>query len=191
MSKDIREMIDRVKNFKQFMNEEIGSKIKTGVGFIYQQHPELTNIGTPEQYSQYLETIFPNSKIKDIVYHSSPNKIEKFKESMFGTYFSYSPIQGAYGNVVNSVLLNVENPLIKPKPEDSVETKELYNKEYRSYNNPTHFSSDEIVVYKYDSSIESSTVTKEGVQIKVRNPEQIHVLGSKQDMEGFKNFVKK
>lgn len=32
---------------------------------------ELNTIGTEEQYSQYLNTIFPDSKIKDIVYHGS------------------------------------------------------------------------------------------------------------------------
>ena len=182
MSEDIRQMIDKVKNFKQFVNKD--------VGFVFQQHPELANVGTPEQYSKYLETIFPNSKIKDIVYHSSHNKIENFRDNMFGIYFSYSPIQGGgYGNIINSGLINVENPLIKPKPEDSIETKELYNKDLRTYNNPSSFSSDGIGAYKYDASIESSTVTKEGVQIKVRNQEQIHILGSKDDVTKFKEFV--
>ena len=191
MSKEIREMIDKVKNFKQFMNEEIGGKIKTGVDFIYQQHNELANIGAPEQYSQYIESIFPNSKIKDIVYHSGPNKIETFRENMFGIYFSYSPIQSTYGNIINCVLLNIENPLIKPKPEDSSAVKDIYNKEYRNYNNPTSFSSEGVGTYKYDASIETSTVAKEGVQIRVRTPKQIHILGSKQDVEEFKNFIKK
>lgn len=188
MSKEMKKFIKTA--IREFLNENIDSKNKSGIDLAFKQHPELANIGTPEQYSQYLETIFPNSKIKDIVYHSSPSKIEKFRESMFGTYFSYSPMHGQYGNVVNIALLNVKNLLIKPKPEDSAETKELYNKDYRAYNSPTSFSSDGIGTYKYDASIESSTVTKERVQIKIRNPEQIHVLGSKQDIEGFKNFVK-
>ena len=191
MNEDIRKMIDKVKNFKEIVNENIGVNIKSGVNLLYQQYPELSNIGTQEQYSQYIDTIFPNSKIKNIFYHSSPNKIEKFRDSLFGTYFSYSPIQGTYGNVINCVLLNINNPLIKPKPEDNSEVKEIYNKEYRNYNNPSSFSPEGIRTYKYDASIESSTVTKEGVQIRVRTPEQIHILGSKQDIEGFKNFIKK
>ena len=142
-----------------------------------------------EIYSQYLDTIFPDSKVKDIVYHASSNKIERFRENMFGVYFSYSPIKGVYGDINNTVLLNITNPLIKPKPEDSVEIKEVYNKDYRAYNNPTSFTSDGLSIYKYDASIESSTVTKEGVQIKVRTPEQIHILGSEQDLIKFKEFV--
>ncbi|HBA36657.1 TPA: hypothetical protein DCZ15_02160 [Candidatus Falkowbacteria bacterium] len=163
-------------------------QIKEGVDFAFEQNPELAEIGTKEQYSEYLDTIFPDSKVRDIVYHASSNKIEKFRDNMFGTYFSYSPIQGVYGDVINNVLLNIKSLLIMPKPEDSTEEKVIYDKEYRSYNNPS-FSPEGARIYKYDASVESSTVTKEGIQIKVRNPEQIHILGSEQDIENFKKFV--
>jgi hypothetical protein len=188
MNEDIRKMIDKVKNFKQLVNEEIGGKIKTGVDFIYKHHPELTNIGTPEQYSQYLETIFPNSKVKEIVYHSSPNKIEKFRESYFGIYFAYSPItHGGYGSIVNAALLNIKNPLTLPK---NKEEWLAYDKEYRAYMNYTT-DAEGYRSFKYDGSIERSSVTNNGLQVRVRDPEQIHILGSKEDVEGFKNFVKK
>jgi len=161
---------------------------REGIDFVFEQNPNLARIGTKEQYQKYLKTIFPESKVQDIVYHASPNKIEKFREKMFGTYFSYSPIQGTFGDVVNSALLNLKSPLIKPKPEDSTEEKVIYDKEFRIYNNPS-FSPEGYPVYKYDASIEISTVTKEGVQIKVRNPEQIYILGSKQDKKNFAKFV--
>jgi len=161
---------------------------KEGVYFVFKQNPELANIGTMEQYSEYLDTIFPDSKIREIVYHVSSNQIEKFRDNMFGTYFSYSPVQGIYGDTIHNALLNIASLLIKPKPEDSTEEKVIYDKEYRSYNNPS-FSPEGDRIYKYDASVESSTVTKEGVQIKVRNPEQIHILGSAQDIENFKKFV--
>jgi hypothetical protein len=154
--------------------------IKPGVEELFDSNPELANIGTQEEYSQYLDTIFPDSKVKDIVYHASPSKIDNFRNSMFGTYFSYSPIKGVYGDIINRALLDVKNVLVKPEADDSVEIKEVYNKEIRRYNDND----------KYDSSIESSTVTKEGIQIKVKNPEQIHILGNKQDIEGFKNFTR-
>jgi len=169
--------------------EEYTSNIKPAVEEVFNSTSELASIGTPQQYSQYVSNVFPESKVKDIVYHSSPNKIEKFRDSLFGTYFSYSPIEGAYGDNVYSVILNVENPLVKPNREDSSEVKEVYNKDYRNYNNPISFSPEGVGEYKYDASIETSTVAKEGVQIKVRNPEQIHILGSKEDIEGFKNYV--
>lgn len=162
--------------------------IKEGIDFVFEQNPELAQIGTKEQYSEYLDTIFSDSKVRDIVYHTSHNKIEKFRDHMFGTYFSYSPIQGVSGDVVNCALLNVKNPLLLPKLEDNIEEKVIYDKEYRSYNNPS-FSLEGYPIYKYDASIEQSTVTKEGIQIKVRNPEQIHILGSSEDISKFKEYV--
>ena len=39
------------------------------IKLIFQSNPELASIGTLSQYSDYLSTIFPSSKIKDIVYH--------------------------------------------------------------------------------------------------------------------------
>ena len=149
---------------------------------LFKEVPEMASIGTSEQYSDYLATIFPSSKVKEIVYHSGRNKVEKFAERMFGTYFSYSPIEDTYGSVITKALIDVKNPLVRPKPTDSEEVKTIYDKEFRNYNNPSS---------PHDSSIEGSTVTKEGTQIKVKDPDQIHILGSKEDMEGFKKFPKK
>ena len=38
-----------------------------------------------QQYSQYLDTIFPDSKVKDIVYHGSHTKFDKFDKSLSGS----------------------------------------------------------------------------------------------------------
>lgn len=154
----------------------------SSVESFFDSHSELSSIGSLEQYYNYLKTIFPNSKVKDIVYHSSTNKIEKFRETMFGTYFSYSPIEGVYGNNIIRAIINVKNPLIKPKPTDSIEDKTIYDKEYRNYNNPSS---------PHDASIEGSTVNKEGIQIRIKDPNEIYILGSKEDIEGFKNFTNK
>ena len=45
--------------------------VKPGVSEVFEANPELTSIGTPAQYSQYLESIFPTSQVKDIVYHGT------------------------------------------------------------------------------------------------------------------------
>jgi hypothetical protein len=181
MSEDIRKMIDKLKNFNNSLNEGINGGFKPEIDVIYNEHSELNNLGTKEQYYQYLNTIFPESKIKEIVYHSSPNKFEEFEERFFGAYFSYSPLKYSYGGNIHKCLIDVKKPLIMPKSSDSPETKELYFKEYRNY----------LYDNKYDGSIETSSVTPEGKQVRVKSPEQIHILGSKKDVEGFKNFVKK
>ncbi len=47
------------------------NKIKEGVDFVFEQNPELAQVGSKEKYSEYLDTIFPESKVKDIVYHGT------------------------------------------------------------------------------------------------------------------------
>jgi hypothetical protein len=40
--------------------------IKEGVEDLFNANPELSTIGTQEQYSQYLDTVFPDSKVAEI-----------------------------------------------------------------------------------------------------------------------------
>jgi hypothetical protein len=174
---------------------QLAPTIKPGVPELFESNPELAKIGTPAQYSAYLDTIFPNSKEKDILYHSSSAKFEKFRESMFGISLSYSPLPYTYGENVYPVVVDVKNPLEAPL-DGTAEEKRIYNEEYREYNYPISTPDNQPVytpegyrAYKYDASIEQSSVTPEGVQIRVRRPEQIHILGTQKDIESFKAFV--
>jgi hypothetical protein len=58
--------------------------IKPGVEELFNENPELTSVGSQEQYSQYLNTIFPDSQVKDIVYHGTNNIFESFSKSKLG-----------------------------------------------------------------------------------------------------------
>jgi len=49
------------------------------VNLVFQQHPELSEIGPQTAYADYLHTIFPSSKIKEIIYHYTPNQFETFE----------------------------------------------------------------------------------------------------------------
>jgi hypothetical protein len=126
---------------------------------------ELSKI-TPEQkqqalqqYSQYLDTIFPDSQVKNIVYHSTNDKFEKFKIGDTGylgkgIYFFWDNIGKEKYNI--SAIINTTNP----------EIIDDYLNQKRSGDSILHI--DELIVFE---------------------PEQIHILGSKQDIEGFKEFV--
>ena len=138
---------------------------------------------TPQQkqqaqqlYSQYLDTIFPDSKVKDIVYHGTKGynkitgeelpKFEKFDKSFIGKgqglrsddmakgfYFGSYKIADRVGTRIIPAILNVQeenNTTVRRATED-FDTK-----------------GDVFVVFE---------------------PEQIHILGGKQDAEGFKRFV--
>lgn len=178
------------KLLRERLNESIGAK--SGIAFVFQQHPELARIGTPEQYVQYLATIFPNSKVKGIFYHGSPNKFSEFKDpspsGLSHIWFSEKPLENTYGENMYAVLLDIKNPLNEFDGEN-------YSKEISKYESPinpqwvdNHNSTGELPQYKYDGTIRASRVD-DGKSITVRNPKQIHILGSQKDLEGFKNFI--
>ncbi len=97
------------------------SIIKKGVDFVFEQNPELLKIGTKEQYSNYIDTIFPGSKIKDIVYHGTKQeKIENFEANFIE-------------NRKKDILKEITE--LKPSPEDLefLNSIDIYES---SYSNP-------------------------------------------------------
>lgn len=86
-----KELIDiKNKNAEQESKDEVvlGSvadeiltpTIKPGVPELFESNPELASISTPEQYSQYLDLIFSNSKVEEIddsLYNSVLNQLEQ------------------------------------------------------------------------------------------------------------------
>lgn len=55
--------------------DELIKPVKKGVTNIFNENPELATIGTEAEYSNYLDSIFPESKVKDIVYRGSEKGI--------------------------------------------------------------------------------------------------------------------
>jgi hypothetical protein len=67
-------------SYNQESNEQVLPQLKEGVSELFESNPELATIGTQEQYSQYLETIFPDSKVKEMdnsLYISVLNQLEQ------------------------------------------------------------------------------------------------------------------
>ena len=155
-----------------------------------------------QQYSQYLNTIFPDSKVKDIVYHGSIYDNKKFKDStrVTGHYFSTTPkeaLQHAQRQLPNpddavlyNILLNIKNPKVITKPIDY----EDLDTEAKIYKDDTVFGTDydSLIAEKveeYNTTYKTPESTWLEKQIVVFEPEQIHILGSKQDIEGFRKFL--
>jgi hypothetical protein len=169
---------------------------------LFNSNPELASIGTPQQYSQYLDTIFPDSKVKNIVYHGSIYDNKKFKDStrVTGHYFATTPkeaLQHAQRQLPNpedavlyNILLNIKNPKIIDKPIDY----EDLDTEAKIYSGDTVFGTnyDSIIAEKveeYNTAYKTPESTWLEKQIVVFEPEQIHILGNKQDITGFKEFI--
>jgi len=137
---------------------------------------------TPQQkqeaqqlYSQYLDTIFPDSKVKDIVYHSTSELFETFdklKQVSPGFYFTPNSKSAYFGrnDIIYAVILNVKNPISNYKEITEIAEQGTL---------------DAFIEKNYDGIVE----LQEKEEIIVFELEQIHILGSKQDIEGFKAFV--
>ena len=174
------------------------SEVKEGVSEVFSENPKLSNIGSEQQYSDYLDTIFPDSKVKEVLYHMTSMAGKKGIEekgrflkpgeegyqkadyaTTGGIYFTDntdydedtemygSPVTGAYGSAYVSAILNIKNPLVDLT---------------RSFGD----------ISKTELKDNDGFIgTNESKEIGVLEPEQIHILGSKQDIEGFKKFISK
>ena len=190
---NLQENIHRIKQVMGLILEgEETSEIKNSkVDYVFDNHPELSDIGTKEQYTQYLASIFPDSKVKDIMFHSSPNKFSQFKDpsssGLSHIWFSEEPLDDQFGPNVYSVVLDIKNPLSEQNPN--------YRKEISKYESPlnpdwinNYGTTGELPKFEYDGTIRGSRVDS-GKSVTVRNPNQIHILGSEKDIKQFKDFV--
>ncbi|MFA6273993.1 MAG: hypothetical protein WC662_02425 [Candidatus Paceibacterota bacterium] len=150
-----------------------------------------------ELYSKYLDTIFPDSKVKDIVYHRTGEKFDVFDKSKINktnaNRFYFSPFNtGRYGEYVIQAILNIKN-LAMPSNDEFINDLNKRHPEYTKgksqwFHLPSHIyvNADK---YGYDGVFEYEGTNDD--EYSVYHPEQIHILGSKQDIQNFKEFVSK
>ncbi len=109
-------------------------KIKEGVEFAFEKNPELEKIGSKEEYSKYLDTIFLDSKVKDILYHRSPEKIDVLNKAktkkINGNRFYFSPFNTRrYGQYYMQAILDIKN-LAEPYNEEFIKDVKKKHPEY-------------------------------------------------------------
>ena len=122
------------------------TETKKGVKEIFEENKELSEIGTEEQYSAYLNTVFPDSKVKDVVYRGGGTKLQPAKDSSFGSGFYFTPDKSygssfaenasskGYGYKLTNAILNLKNPLIHDETKKEVEEIETsFGKTKREY----------------------------------------------------------
>ena len=160
--------------------EPVG-EVKEGVSEVFKSNPELAAIGTQEQYSQYLNSIFPDSQVKDIVYHGTNKDFPEFVsgKGFWGNAF-YVTTEKGYANSIAASRARQEpgtSKIIKPL---------LINA------NNIEFEEDAYAINEFPENIDTILTNIEGgakIIYAISKPEQIHILGGKQDIEGFKKFV--
>jgi hypothetical protein len=153
-----------------------------GIDFVFSQSPELASIGSKAQYLQYLSTIFKTSKVKDIVYHFSNTKIDKPDKEKFSLSANINRRKGFFG--INK---NVNPGNNFANVEGTIPHAMLFNMK-----NPDSgdFSVLPPIVAK-DETRDSAIIKQRGNinYYVVFEPEQIHILSSKSDIEKFKEFI--
>lgn len=203
MNEDIRKMIDKVKNIN-LVNESV----MDGINFVYQNYPILSEIGSPQEYSQYVNSIFPNSKIKEILYHgSNAENIDKFRAGpgSFGTGVYLQTKHGAYrtstfGKNVYSAIINCTKPFYfysSFKGHDGVlnnlwlQLRDKHEKSNTLEDLKDDFAN-EIRSQGYDClkiQISDTQYSDEDEFFYlVYDPDDTHILGSDGDIEGFRMF---
>jgi hypothetical protein len=189
--------------------------------FIKDNYKKQSEITTQQKqqaiqlYSQYLDTIFPNSKVKDVVYHGSGEKIEQFKDEFKATQnatifdspeydklgFFFTTDKNAADTVyawkfdeqgngtktqnINPSVVNVSNPQKTKFVTDLLDAKNIDK------------TKDGYIAEESSEDYYIETTTEDGFTrelkpyevIIVPKSEQIHILGNKQDIKGFKEFV--
>ena len=147
-------------------------------------------------YQKYLNSIFPDSKVKDIVYHHSDTKITEFKKefpegyaarhgvSPKAKFFLRQPLKEEFLSkrpYLGQYLVNIINPNVMPVNADRSAKRNSGIKEgiQEALNN----NQDGAI---FDNIWDNRTWSDVLV---VFEPEQIHILGSKQDLQQAKEFV--
>jgi hypothetical protein len=157
------------------------SAIIEGIDFVFEQHPELKEIGTKEQYSEYLGTVFPESMAKGILYHGG--EVKEFEEREEGSYFTKDKEYAKnHGDTILPVLINIRKgariPIVS-KTTIAVDFKE----ELKGFDGV--IGEEAFGIVKKNGK---SFIAKGEVYV-VFKPEQVYILGSKSDIEKFKEFV--
>ena len=167
-----------------------------GIYRVFQDTPALAQIGTIQQYSQYLDTIFPDSKVKDIVYRADKRKdltpkttIDDYTQIFINGVFYTSNYHYAdtYNKEIKGkiyqTILNVSNPVQVDKDEIQYfgRNKDEFIKDFPKNDALIHIEDETYGVQDRYGFVEKEIVVFE--------PEQIHILGSKQDIEGFEEFI--
>lgn len=155
----------------------------------YNSSPQyLDTGGNILNYQDYIKSLFPNSKVKGVVYHTTSAKpFEQFDPSKikrgYGFYFSPTEHDLPFNRNVFA-RVDIQNPLeINPLKNYNLSVDGLAKK-----------AETESVIQQgnYDGIIGVSNMRNPGEQeIVAFSPEQIHILGSQQDRNQFAGFVHK
>ena len=194
------EQLDKRRNKNQTsLGKTVGEFRVKGdeIDTIFENNSDLSDIGTKDQYIRYLSTVFPNSKVNQIVYHGSPVEINEFdlskktNDDERGIFFfsqresAQRWIDGQFqekntnkGDIVPT-LINLTNPYIE-----------------KDFSDKSAWKMSDIVNdnIEGDGAIIRNVVEMfvgQDDQFSVFNTKDMHILGSDKDIRNFEDFIKR
>lgn len=137
-----------------------------------------------DDYIKYLKTIFPNSILKDVVFHGTKEKFDKFNKEYLskadsGFYFTKDIEYAKLFGDVKYAILNIKNPNNTNIKLNRDTVAQLLTTDFQKGTDAIIGKDDilDLPESKYDVIIPYNT-------------NQIHVLGTKDDREKFKKYLK-
>ena len=190
-------MFDKVKKFFD------AKRTVSNWDYVFQYNPEIEKIGSRQEYVEYVQSIFPESSVKSVFFHGGPAGIDKFLTPKdkgyklgaasgvkdYGIYFTKD--RGLARNYAKNykkrnvypVVLNMKRPLTT-NIWFAGHIRKLFNKDLLVPESITTHDYELLSKAGYDSIIWQG----ENGEVIVFNPEQIHILGTQEDLDKFKQW---
>lgn len=171
--------------------------------YLFKKFPEIEQIGSKKEYIEYIQSIFPESSVKTIFFHGGPAGIDKFltpkdkdyklgpasgvKE--YGIYFTKDrDLAKNYAKnhkkkAIYPVVLNMKKPLIT-NIWFAARIRKFFNKDLLFPESITTYDFERLSSAGYDSIIWQG----ETGEVIVFDPQQIHILGTQDDLNRFKQW---
>jgi hypothetical protein len=185
--------LERSRQLAQKASGIFNQEIKPGVEELFDSNPELASVGTPQQYSQYLDSIFPDSQVKDIVYHSRftvdniKNK-DRWRNGFYSGTKEQADLMAEMAEDSNdlmttsALLINMQNPKVTTYTDRKVE-------DYKNTNDGFIIEATEKDALQLIGDRDGYNTENFKKEYVVFEPEQVHILSSKPDIQGFKDYM--
>ena len=186
------ELTEQPQETKVGEQEAAKEEVKDGVDTVFESNPELSEIGSEEEYSEYLKT----KGITQVGFHHANTDLENFSSFPEGYFPQALKKKGTHYKEADDVVFFVKKPLEK----EFMSKRKFTGSWGLTVNNTLDFSGqeggiDEGIKAAVDGGYDSvdfgeinDNKTKSEVFV-ILNPTDATKLGSKQDIQGFKDFT--
>lgn len=182
---------DSIEIYKNTFAEKVKQTEKSNknVDFVFNQNKELSSIGTEEEYKQYLDTVFPNSRVDNVVYHGTKRDFDNFDEQQIGTESDKNKTIGDFGEgfYFTEVLTRAQGYATDMQTGKQVGRVISALVNIKNPDNSSQKTREQLLADGNDGVIVSYGNRKYD-EIVLPNASQIYILGSQEDINNFRKW---